>query len=168
MCRTSRPDRLGSFYNEDLNPIGTPPTAGKTLPTGNNMWGGIGGLSVPAVISDQDSPRSSMDGEADANTSATGQVGLDVAARASPVAVLQPVEPKISAFSPPKFLDPVVAADGYVYERKSIMEWISQRQANGVEIRSPVTDEILQNLLLTPKSESDLCIGLFCGADLQR
>jgi len=95
-----------------------------------------------------------MDEEVDDNTCRRGQVeeAHTSLAHASPAAVLQTIEPNISSFSP-NFQDPVVAADGYVYERKSIMEWISQRQANGVDIRSPVTDEILQNHKLTSTSD---------------
>jgi len=41
------------------------------------------------------------------------------------------------------FRDPVVAADGHVYKRDTFEQWISRRQIERLEVKSPVTDEIL-------------------------
>ena len=46
--------------------------------------------------------------------------------------------------------DPVVAADGYTYERASIEEWIRREQAGGRTARSPSTNLPLANTSLTP------------------
>ena len=46
--------------------------------------------------------------------------------------------------------DPVVAADGYTYERASIEEWIQREQAGGRTARSPSTNLPLANTSLTP------------------
>jgi hypothetical protein len=44
--------------------------------------------------------------------------------------------------------DPVVAADGYTYERQEIESWI--RRSEGKEIRSPMTSQVLPYLMLAP------------------
>ena len=42
--------------------------------------------------------------------------------------------------------DPVVAADGYTYERQEIESWI--RRSEGKEIRGPMTPKVLPYLML--------------------
>jgi len=46
--------------------------------------------------------------------------------------------------------DPVAAADGYSYEREAITSWIAEQRARGREIRSPVTERVLETTRLTP------------------
>lgn len=45
--------------------------------------------------------------------------------------------------------DPVVAADGFTYERESIEQWIAKARRDGEEILSPVTNKPLEDLSLT-------------------
>lgn len=46
--------------------------------------------------------------------------------------------------------NPVIAADGHQYERESIEEYIQHRLEKGLELRSPVTNEVLAHTVLTP------------------
>ena len=46
--------------------------------------------------------------------------------------------------------DPVVAADGVTYERAAIEAWFAQCQADSGFVRSPMSNEILPTLALTP------------------
>ena len=59
--------------------------------------------------------------------------------------------------------DPVVAADGYTYERASIEEWI--RQAGGRTPKSPSTNLPLANTSLTPNRT--LKSAIFEAVDLE-
>lgn len=46
--------------------------------------------------------------------------------------------------------DPVVAADGHSYEREAIATLFAELRARGRELRSPVTERILESRVLTP------------------
>jgi len=46
--------------------------------------------------------------------------------------------------------DPVVAADGITYERAAIEAWFIQCQAESGVVRSPMSNELLPTLNLTP------------------
>lgn len=47
-------------------------------------------------------------------------------------------------------IDPVLATDGYTYERHEIEAWIATRQAHGEPVSSPQTNMMLNNLSLSP------------------
>jgi len=46
--------------------------------------------------------------------------------------------------------DPVVAGDGVTYERAAIEAWFAKCQAESGVVRSPMSNEILSTLILTP------------------
>ena len=46
--------------------------------------------------------------------------------------------------------NPVIAADGMEYERDSIEEYMQHRLVKGLELRSPITNEVLPHTVLTP------------------
>ena len=46
--------------------------------------------------------------------------------------------------------DPVVAADGITYERVAIEQWFAKSMADSGVVRSPMNNEILSDLTLTP------------------
>jgi hypothetical protein len=47
-------------------------------------------------------------------------------------------------------IDPVVAMDGFTYERAAIEQWFARSQAGSGVVRSPMNNEVLTDLTLTP------------------
>ena len=54
------------------------------------------------------------------------------------------------------FVDPVIAADGYTYERAAIEQWIT---ANPTDTRSPLTNVVLLHTKLIPNHSLKSCIA---------
>lgn len=46
--------------------------------------------------------------------------------------------------------DPVIAADGFTYDRESIEAWVSEKEAAEQAVTSPMTSEILEHTMLVP------------------
>ena len=61
----------------------------------------------------------------------------------APVEYLCPISTTLMA-------DPVIAADGFSYERANIEGWIRSMKRNGLFFRSPTTDEPLEHVNLIP------------------
>ena len=72
------------------------------------------------------------------------------------------------ADAPPEYLcpismtlmaDPVIAADGYSYERSNIEGWIRSMKRNGLLFRSPITDEPFEHINLIPNQNLRVLIN---------
>jgi hypothetical protein len=55
--------------------------------------------------------------------------------------------------------NPVIMADGHTYERKAIVEWIADKKS----VYSPMTNQLLSNLTLTPNHIVSQMITVCCG-----
>jgi hypothetical protein len=77
--------------------------------------------------------------------------GVDLAVEA-PVEYLCPISGTLMS-------DPVMAADGFSYERAHIEGWIRAMKRNGMLFRSPSTDEPLEHINLNPNQNLRVLIG---------
>ena len=62
--------------------------------------------------------------------------------------------------------DPVIAMDGFTYERAAIERWFACSRNKGGLIKSPLTNEPLESKLLVPNRRLKAIIASFC--DMQQ